>query len=110
MGIDLPRHEGARMIEADADDLDVDAFVERQGRPGVAQAVDRQPRWWLVGSRSVVLRLLASDSRLKRSGSYTLPLGLQKPSGGGVAASATLRATRFQRIASLSAAWMIEWT
>src|SRR4051794_30692749 len=57
--VDLARHEGARVVEPVADDLDVDALVQRQRRPGVAQAVERQPRQQLIGVGPVVLLLLA---------------------------------------------------
>lgn len=36
VGVNLPGHEGARVVEPVAYDLDVNALVESEGRPGVA--------------------------------------------------------------------------
>jgi hypothetical protein len=56
------------VIQLVADDLDVDALMERQGGPGVAEAVERQPRQRFAGAGPVELLLLAEDFRRKRSG------------------------------------------
>lgn len=49
VGVDLPRHVGARVVEALGDDLDVDAFVEGEGRPSVTQTVKDQSGEWFLG-------------------------------------------------------------
>ena len=56
-------------------------------------------------------RLSAAKSRKARSWSAVHAFGRERAAAadGGVAASATLRDTRFHRRASFSAAWMIVW-
>lgn len=49
------------MIEAVAHDVDVDAFLEGERRPGVAGAVELEPWKRLVGMGSVVGGLLPEE-------------------------------------------------
>ena len=44
VGVDLPCHVGARMVEALAHDLDVDALAECQRGPGMTEPVEDQAR------------------------------------------------------------------
>jgi hypothetical protein len=44
VGVDLAGDVGAAVIEAVADDVDVDAFLEGEGGPGVAETVELSPR------------------------------------------------------------------
>jgi hypothetical protein len=47
------------VVEAIADDVDVDALLEGEGRPGVAESVELEPRERLAGVDRVVGLLLA---------------------------------------------------
>ena len=44
VGVDLAGDVGAGVVEAVADDLDVDAGLEGEGGPGVAEAVEAELR------------------------------------------------------------------
>ena len=61
MGVDLAGDVGAAVVEAVADDVDVDAFLQGEGGPGVAEAVELQPRERLGGMGLVVGLLLAEE-------------------------------------------------
>lgn len=62
MGVDLTGNVAAGMLEALADDFDVDAFGEGESCLGVAEAVEHEPGQRLVRVSSVVLLLPAANS------------------------------------------------
>ena len=54
VGVDLAGDVGAAVVEAVAHDVDVDALLKGERGPGVAEAVELQPRERLVGVGLVV--------------------------------------------------------
>jgi hypothetical protein len=61
VGVDLAGDVGAAVVEAVADDVDVDAFLEGEGGPGVAEAVELEAGERFVGVGLVVGLLLAAE-------------------------------------------------
>ena len=75
VGVDLSRDVGAAVVEALADDLDVDTGAQGERCPRVAEAVERDRRDLLIGVVPVEVALVAVE--LARE-----PLGMVRPAVG----------------------------
>jgi hypothetical protein len=65
VGVDLARDVRTAVVEAVAHDVDVDALLQGEGRPCVAEAVELEPRKRLAGVGPRVT--LALSPRIKHT-------------------------------------------